>query len=246
MTGQKTSVLEAQAMNGFAFVSEKTCEDLLAAKGKAVPDGDDDGLHRKTELALACIAAVKPDLTDVEASTLINKAFVEEHPDTYQELRIDPEALGDVLTANEAKKVAEYEVQVAHVKAMQKLVLETRDKKVHKYFHKAPVIKYSAAQKKQPRWLPGKDAKNTRKITDWILQHSPPSVSVVCDDLNGRWRVISENLDVRSISWTKRGYEKAALEVIHQAWEYHKDFRGLAAPFDVDELKKRFQEIKVG
>ena len=53
--------------------------------------------------------------------------------------------------------------------------------------------------------------------------------------------MIAPTLDWKSISWSKRGYEKAALEVIHKGWEYQYDWNGSAAPFSMEELGKRFQ-----
>ena len=41
---------------------------------------------------------------------------------------------------------------------------------------------------------------------------------------------------------TKRGFEKAALEVLHQSWIYHTEDTGHDAPFDLAELANRFQE----
>ena len=68
-------------------------------------------------------------------------------------------------------------------------------------------------------------------------------MDVQCDDYNGRWRVIHSGLNKwKSISWTRRGYEKAACEVIHQSWSFHYDFCGVEAPFSMDELAARWQE----
>lgn len=233
-------VLEAQADLGFAFVSEGACEALLAAKGKELPDGSEDEVHRKTTLALACIAAIKPDIDAQTVSKIINTAFLRENPDCYANLQVDEDALCDVLNKGEAKKITEYNVQVQQTKAIKAMAMQTREKYVGTYFKKGHVPKYSTAQKKQPRWLPGQDSAATSVITTWIEKHMPPDVQVLCDDYNGRWRVIAPTSEWRSISWTKRGYEKAALEVIHQGWEYHRDWCGLDAPFSMEELEKRY------
>ena len=66
-------VLDAQADLGFAFVPESACESLLAMKGKALPAGSEDEVHRKTTLALACLSAIKPDLDAHEASKDLSK-----------------------------------------------------------------------------------------------------------------------------------------------------------------------------
>ena len=36
---------------------------------------------RRTDLKMACVAAIKPDCTDVEAAGYVEKAFIIEHPD---------------------------------------------------------------------------------------------------------------------------------------------------------------------
>ena len=79
-------------------------------------------------------------------------------------------------------------------------------------------------------------------ISQWIDEHKGPSTTIQCDDYNGRWRVIAANLQWRSISWTKRGFENAALEVLHQSWEFHTDHTGHEAPFDLDALAQRYQD----
>ena len=67
-------------------------------------------------------------------------------------------------------------------------------------------------------------------------------MNIECDDYNGRWRVISANLDWRSISWIKQGCNMAAFEVLSQAWEYHKDYTSRGAPYDVAELEKSWAD----
>ena len=87
-----------------------------------------------------------------------------------------------------------------------------------------------------------KDEKSTDAVTRWILTHTPESVTIECDNYSGRWRVVSLTPEWKSISWTKRGYDKAALEVVHQAWVFHEDCLSEHAPSDLEELQQRFQE----
>ena len=145
---KQISVPEAQVRRGFAFVSEAACEQFLLLKKKTVPADEGDEEDRKTELALACIAAIKPELTDVEAASLINLAFVLEHADCYEDSYVDPDAMSEVLNAGESKKVHEDAVRTNVVKSKQLLVLHTKDTTIHKYFKKSPPVKYSAAEKK--------------------------------------------------------------------------------------------------
>lgn len=239
-TGPPLKLLEAQAHRGFAHVDEKSLEDLLVHCDRALPDCDADDLHRRTDLILAAIAAIKPDMTDVEAAACVARCFVEENPDCYAELLVDAEALSDVVNAGEAKKVAEFVAATSQMQAQKEVVMDTRDRRLHKHFKKSAAPKYSAMQRKVPRWLPPRDESSSSSVTAWIVKHAPSSANVICDDYNGRWRVISQNLDWRSISWTKRGYRKAAFEVLHQAWLYHKDFTGQGAPYDIASLEQEW------
>ena len=240
--GPAKDVLSAQVDQGFAHVSEGALEKVLMMKKKEQPDGDEGDTDRKTALALACIAAIKPEMMAEDVAKRINLAFLEENPDCYATLQVDADTLSDVVDKGEAKKVAEYEVAVEKCKARKAVVMQTREKYLGKYFKKSAAPKYSAVQKKQPRWLPAQDKATTVGIWAWIKLHLPAEVHVQCDDYNGRWRVLAPTLEWRSISWTKRGHQKAALEVIHQAWKYHQDWIGVVPPINLDELAKSFDE----
>ena len=240
-TGPPTDVLDAQVQQGFAFVSQGCCEALLLSKGKSVPPGEEEDVDRKTQLALACIAAIKPDMKSEEVAQKINQGYLLENPDCYAELNFDEDALNDVLDKGEAKKISEYIAHVEKSKAKKEVVMQTREKFMGTYFKVSPAPKPSAAAKKQPRWLPDMDKGTTGKIFEWILKHTPSDIDIQCDDYNGRWRVISPLNLWRSVSWTKRGHKVAAMEVVHQAWLYEKDWSGHSAPFDLEELAKNFE-----
>ena len=233
-------VLSAQVDRGFAFVPEGACEMFLSERKKETPEGSEKEVDRKTTLTLACISAIKPAMTAEQVSQKVNQAFLAEHPDCYATLLVDEDDLSDVVDKGEAKKMAQYTAQVQKSKAQKALVMQTRDKFVEKYSKRASQPKWSAAQKKQPRWLPEQDKAATSVVTVWIEKHCPPDVTVQCDDYNGRWRVIAPTFEWKSISWTKRGHERAAMEVIHQAWVYQGDWNGLKSPFNLDELAKTF------
>jgi hypothetical protein len=122
----------------------------------------------------------------------------------------------------------------------------TRAQKIKEYFEKVAKSKLpkSATEKKCPRWLP-KKSEAAKAVTMWLEKHLPPTIKLVCDDYNGRWRVIFEaELIWRSVSWTKRGYAKAASLVLHTAWTFHFDATGEQPEFDIDELEKDFAEAE--
>ena len=143
-------MLHAQAESGFPGVGEESLEALLTSKGKALPADAAAADHRKTDLVLAAISAIKPDLTDKEASECVCRGFLQELPDAYADLYVPPDMLGEVLVPGEAQAVEKYAVQVAAVHAEREHIVATRDKRVHKYFKKAPAPAYSQTQKKRP------------------------------------------------------------------------------------------------
>ena len=221
-------------------------EALLTSKGKAVPSDAKDGDRRRTDLVLAAIAAMKPALTDKEASACVCRGFLRELPDAYADLYVPPDMLGEVLVPGEAQAVEKYAVQVAKAHAEREHIVATRDKRVLKYFKKAPATAFSQAQRKGPRWLPDKDAKNTAQITKWMLKWVPRDGGIDVGDYNGRWRALyPPSGQAKSVSWTKRGYEAAACEAIWWTWHFHYDYSKEAAPFDMEELAKRFQEAEL-
>jgi hypothetical protein len=65
-------------------------------------------------------------------------------------------------------------------------------------------------------------------------------VKIVTDDYNGRWRVIASTGEWTSVSWTKRGWQMAATEVVHRAWLFEMDFTGFGPPWDLEELEAVF------
>ena len=210
-TGMPQPLLFSQSESGFAFVSERCLEQVLTERGKEVPEGDDDEeMHRGTVLKIACLAAVTPDLTDLQVTARLNKAFLVENPDGYKDLYVEPDMLSDVVDKTDAAKVAEFAAKSEKLKASKNLMVHTRKKTIPKYFAVTPAPKYAAKDKKPPRWLPKKDEESTLKVTQWIEKFMPDDIVVECDDYNGRWRVISSDLEWKSISWTKRGYEQAA------------------------------------
>ena len=149
-TGAPREVLDAQVQRGFAFVEEKCMEELLTSRGKANPEGDEEDNSWKTELTMACLVAIKPDMTDTEAAACIARGFVEEHPDCYATLQVGEEQLKDVCNAGEAQKIAEFVADLARLKAKKDVVLSTRDRGLHKHFKKSPALKLSYALARMP------------------------------------------------------------------------------------------------
>ena len=195
-TGPPRKLTDAQADEGFAFVPEATCKELLEHYGGVAPEeAENVDVDYKTAISLALLAKIQPDLTDLQAAARLNKAFIAEHPNCYSDLYIDPECLLDCVDKTEADKVQKFEAKIAHHRAKKEMAVETRCSLIHNYFKKTKPPKYSAEQKKPPRWLPKKFEANTKAITEWIKDHLPEGISIICDNYNGRWRIFSMNLD---------------------------------------------------
>ena len=62
------------------------------------------------------------------------------------------------------------------------------------------------------------------------------------DETNGRWHVLSSELDSISVSWTRRGFQAAVAYALLLLWTFHFDVTGEGAPFDLDELTKDFYQ----
>ena len=92
-TGAPREVLDAQVQRGFAFVEEKCMEELLTSRGKAIPEGDEEDNSWKTELTMACLAAINPDMADTEAFVCIVCVVVLESPVCYASFHVDEEAM---------------------------------------------------------------------------------------------------------------------------------------------------------
>ena len=61
-----------------------------------------------TALALACIAAIKPEMMAEDVAKRINLAFLEENPDCYATLQVDADTLSDVVDRGDEHEATEY------------------------------------------------------------------------------------------------------------------------------------------
>ena len=236
--GPDRSIVKEHARRGFANVCESGLEGILRLQKTKVPDAD-ESVDRTLELKMACIAAVEPEWTDEQAWKALSKGFIAENPDTYKEFKISAGQLAEVVANNEAKDVHAFAAALSQVKAKKKLMQASIKLKHKTYFKATKPVKVKEAWKKQPRWLPGPNP-TCYTVSAWLKKFIPPTVDLQTDEYNGRYRVIGPELQWRSISWTKRGFQKSAAEVLSEAWMYHHDHTGVECPFDLDELNRVF------
>lgn len=92
---------------------------------------------------MACIAAIKPYCTDIEAAAYVAKAFVAYSPDVYLDRLVSDQALPDVLNAGEAKEAAGYDLRVRTTTWKKKMMVHTRNTNLHKQLKRWKAPKHS-------------------------------------------------------------------------------------------------------
>lgn len=213
--------------------------DFLGDRLAACPKLTGDDVGRRMELALACMRCVKPNLAAEEASKALHRAFLLEHPENRTSLPVPIDVLQSVTTPTEARKMGEYEDTLKRKAAEQVLHTAQRRTRVEAYFKPAAKARASASAARKraaaPRWLPKANPRSS-EVTKWLERHGPDHVSFVCDDYNGRWRVISEAGVWKSVSWTKRGFEVGAAVALGHAWRFEEEYTGAVPPFDLETL----------
>ncbi len=213
---------------------------FLEANGEEPPTRASAEICRKTDLQMACLHAVVPDWNDQQVLQALNKGFLCEHPDIYEELYIEPQMMSEVLVPTEAKAVETYSAALSQVKAAKAHMQQTHKRQAAKYFHRAPDPKWLPREKKKPHWLPARDELTSAKVGEWIRKHTPRTVDIAVDDYNGRFRVLGSSGAWKSISWSTRGWRAAAFLCLHWAWTFHTDTAGVAPPFNLDDLAAEF------
>jgi hypothetical protein len=235
--------LEENAERGMAFIDEHSCVDLLREFGVEPPSEDPKGGDRKMELALSCLKCIRPEWTEVEATKALNKGFILEHPDCYDDIVVPDDILEDVLNNADGRKARAMSASHELLKGTRKEKASIRARLVPKYYGKtksAASLKTKPLKGKAPRFFPKAKAQ-TKDATKWLKEHMPESVRLAVDDRQGRWYVVfKDDVRPRSISWTKRGYAMACSEVLHTAWVYHVEDTGEYPPFDIEELVSHF------
>jgi hypothetical protein len=238
--GDPQEVMKAHALRGFAMLSEATLGTVIESKGGEIPEQEDKNVDRKVDLQMACMAAVEPEWDEERAAQSLHRGFVMEHPDTYENLKIPPKMVAEVVTPSEAKEVEKFASALSQVRARKEHMKSTRALQSKKYFRRAPAPRWKADLKNMPRWLPKRNPA-ILDVSAWIKRHIPETVDIVTDESHGRWQLIPSTLKPKCISWTRRGWRAAAFEVIHQAWNFHQDGSSHPPPFDINLLSAEYE-----
>ncbi len=181
--------------------------------------------------------AIEPQWTEEDATRALNRALLLENSDTYAELPISADLVAEVATNVETRTVKEYAADMEKVQATRKYKAASREALMLAHFGVKPVAKAKPKAKPEPcpRWQ-ARPKDKVQDATAFIQKHKPESVAVITDEANGRWLLVPQDKQRRSLSWTKRGLAAATAEVLHAAWTFHIDGTGENPPFRLEKL----------
>lgn len=233
--------MQGLAARGFGNVEEAGLKHALALLQKPVPEAVNEDIDFKCELQMACLHAVNPELTDVDAASSLNKAFLLENPTYGSDIEIPVEELGEVITGSEKKELQRVVDALQAVKAQKKFMQATRSMRTTTYFKQTAAPKFKSSLKNKPRWTPPADA-TCRQTVTWITKHLPDAIHCYPDEIAGRFRVLGPELVNKSVAWTKRGMCAAAMECVYHGWGFYTDRTGHPCPYDVEELVSHFAD----
>ena len=228
--------MDYQCENGFAEVEERVLECFLDLKDKAIPLQDDAMVDRVTELKMAAISAVRPSWDDKKVAEVLHKGFLIEHPDYAAQSQVPTSMLQEVVSASEAKQMAEKAAARSQLLQEKERVARTVKARSKKYFKVAAPTKWKASQKNRLTWLPPHEA-SACNVGAWVRKQIPDNVRLYTETTYGRFRVVGPEYTVKSVSWTKRGLKAAALLALFIAWTTYVDATGDKPPVDMDSLQ---------
>ena len=239
--GAPRTILQGLAARGFGNVGEAGLKHALSLMKKEVPDAVNEDIDLKCELQMACLHAVNPQLTDVEAASSLHKAFLLENPTYGNDIEIPVEELGEVITGSEKKTLQKFVDSIQAALAQKTHMQATRSLRSKAYFKESAAPRFKASLKKKPRWTAPADA-TVRQAADWITKHLPDTIHCFPDEIAGRFRVIGPELVNKSVAWTRRGMRDASMECVYHGWGFYTDRTGHACPYDVEELVSQFAD----
>lgn len=172
---------------------------------------------------------------------MFNSGFMIENPVAQEELNLPQDVIFDVLPQRELRPIREYLNQVCSAKARKSAFVRDRVKRGQRYFKPKPG---APKDKPLPKWKPNPNPE-LGQCTDFIIKHMPSHVACVCDPYNGRYRIIApDSLEWKSISWSKRGFQKCSYLALHQAWAYEYQYFGTQCPFPWKDLARLAKEAE--
>jgi hypothetical protein len=248
-TGPPIPILEACARRGFAQVEEDILLNVLNDVLKvSVPDEAEADGDYECDLRLAAMSELMPAWTTTEAHAALHAARTIEHPEQRSDPFLYEEVLSELLTSFEAQTFKQYNAKVTEGRSAGSNDKRTqiRRAKVQKYFKKDPAMKAPIGFKpKAPRYAMPKNPKADH-ATQFIQKNIPKEIDVIQDDYNGRWKIVSQTGEWRSVSWTRRGFPSACALGMYYAWRFFEDITGATSRVNMEDLAKTVVDLDLG
>ena len=245
MHGKPEPLMTYQAKRGFAGVPEGVLQQLCDHKKLKIADrSEGEELAEDFRLAMALTEAVQPELTEAQMLQALHQRMIEDTfvADAILQDIVTEDMICEVVSSVEKdkvqKKVAAHksasefrtELMPRIQRAVSKLYV-TKPKKL-----RLPGGTYTLeAHAAMLRTKHGIERWWNRVVGDmtFVEQHKPPIGAIRKDDANGRFLVRYPNCPRKSISWTQRTMDVAALETLRHAWRCHTLHTGLPCPHPV-------------
>ena len=202
------------------------------------------GIDYLSGFVLALMVKVRPNISQLEANLgFRNKELIEGGPD-HEGLPFDKDLLTELIHPNDARTVNTWHAE-RDLEGWTRQVNRSVQKDMVRMKVKQPVPKGAAKPPKAKdivKWKPPLAADANTALT-FIQSHAPPKeyMRIAADTSYGRFRLLCP-LDrwEKTVSWTQRGWDKSATEVLYQAWTHYTDITGFDGPPNLSKLPAVF------
>lgn len=220
-----------QAWHAFPSIGEAHLLKLHSFLDLALPTKDYESGTYKQHLSMSLMAHFFPNWAQNDAEQALRRCSAIENPTASCVLQLDAEMLKDVIISKEHTEISKYVTHLKEAVQTKHAGKESSKNVVATHFKK------SARQQKRarPRWTPRGVAK-AEDAYGFLVREKPAYGSIIMDLSNGRWRISFPKCGRKSVSWTVRGHEAAARQVLRQLWSWHIDSGGKPPAWNLDEL----------
>lgn len=239
-TGSPAPLLCWLASNGFRGIPEGALRRLAGELGlENLHSLPTPGAEISDGIALALMTRVWPELSQEDALSLVLlRAGAEPTKSAYME-DLTEECIYDTVLAKDQKDSAtmlkEYEKQ----KQAQAMRTRCTKELVTKHWGGAASAAAAAAKKPTKKQLQQEARASEALRARWrcqlsshphtsVVEAAPPGARVCVDQVNGRYLMTYPGEARKSVSWTGRGHEAAAVAALSVMWQWHAERTGAA------------------
>ena len=148
------------------------------------------------------------------------------------------EQLFECMPSNDIRDTKKFVNDLVTQKGLARKFITARATRALKYFKRAPAVAKKRLAKYKPNVLDESQSAN-----EFLAKYKPPETIIQPDPYNGRWRIIAPEFhEWKSVSWSKRGWEKAVMLTLYTAWKFEERYTGVASPYKMEDLRKAFSD----